>query len=251
MGDRLRRIRVIGEVVFSPSIEKRCLGFRGRETCSPVLQGRRTSSLRNSGNGVRLGVEGRGWILFLRSPDVPVVSTNARELTCPGEVRFCRCTPTDSRTTFIACRIYGVFALATETRGKYKFVPRRAEIFRLEIYFLGRFSSFFLLEIEVGLTIHIFELVNGFVSFDSKSINFDVPETRSKRDARLARPISFDLRLETKLAGPSIYICIHTNVFRVYLTEISLEIELVADIDLVFAPFASKTCGNVDDSLDR
>lgn len=86
---------------------------------------------------------GEGGILFLRSPDVPVVSTNARELTCPGEVRFCRCTPTDSRTTFIACRIYGVFALATETRGKYKFVPRRAEIFRLEIYFLGRFSSFF------------------------------------------------------------------------------------------------------------
>lgn len=113
------------------------------------------------------------------------------------------------------------------------------------------FFSFFLLEIEVGLTIHIFELVNGFVSFDSKSINFGVPETRSKRGARLARPISFDLRLETKLAGPSIYICIHTNVFRVYSTEISLEIELVADIDLVFAPFASKTCGNVDDSLDR
>lgn len=109
-GDRLRRIRVIGEVVFSRSIEKRCLGFRGRETCSPVLQGRRTSSLRNSGNGVRLGVRGKG-ILFLRSVTFSRrFPTTARELTCPGEVRFCRCTPTDSRTTFIACRIYGVFA---------------------------------------------------------------------------------------------------------------------------------------------
>lgn len=44
---------------------------------------------------------------------------------------------------------------------------------------------------------------------------------RSKRDARFARPISFDLRLETKLTGPNVYICIYRNVFRVYSIEIS------------------------------
>lgn len=132
------------------------------ETCSPVLQGRRTSSLRNSGNGVRLGVEGRGRrILFLLRSRPPVVSTTARGGTDVSgreeeeeEVRFCRCTPTDSRTTFIACRIYGVFALATETRGKYKFVPRSAEISRLgrDLFLATIFSlPSFLLELTIGL----------------------------------------------------------------------------------------------------
>lgn len=164
-GDRLRRIRVIGEVVFSPSIEKRCLGFRGREKL--VRQFYRGEELLPFeipetvfGLASREGGEGSSFssVLVLPSFQPP-----RGELTCPGggkrgeeeeEVRFCRCTPTDSRTTFIACRIYGVFALATETRGKYKFVPRSAEISRLgrDLFLATIFSlPSFLLELTIGL----------------------------------------------------------------------------------------------------
>lgn len=127
---RSRWIRVIGEVIFSlAALGNAASAPARRKTCSPVIQGQTSYPLpartSNSGNNVRLftgrteraGVAGARLSFSFPGPRLVTVHPfYLAEVDSGGESRSC--SPTDSRTTFIACRIYGVFASAAETHGQ-------------------------------------------------------------------------------------------------------------------------------------
>lgn len=134
------------------------------ETCSPVLQGRRTSSLRNSGNGVRLGVEGRGRrILFLLRSRPPVVSTTARGTDVSGRREEEREERRRRRFGFVGARrqIHVQLLLPAEFMGCLRWLRKLAASINSfpaalrflglgEIYFLRRFFSFLPLFIRIN-----------------------------------------------------------------------------------------------------
>lgn len=160
-GDRLRRIRVIGEVVFSPSIEKRCLGFRSREKL--VRQFYRGEELLPFeipetvfGLASREGGEGSSFssVLVLPSFQPP-----RGELTCPGGKRRRR----RRRFGFVGARrqIHVQLLLPAEFMGCLRWLRKLAASINSfpaalrflglgEIYFLRRFFSFLPLFIRIN-----------------------------------------------------------------------------------------------------
>lgn len=80
-----------------------------------------------------------------------------------------------------------------------------------------------------------------------------VPETNANcKHGKVGGPISFDLRSVSKRSrGPGAPAAARfTNVSCLPRLKFP-EIEIMADIDLASAPFASKTHGNVDGAVNR
>lgn len=101
-----RRIRVIGGVIFSPAL--RNTAKFGQKVCASIFATQTSSPCRwISKTANRL-------VVVERSIPFPATASNGSSFSATRKLTgdpVCSCSSTDSRTTFIACRIYGLLAL--------------------------------------------------------------------------------------------------------------------------------------------